>query len=264
MPLRTKYKNLDDNYLGPGIERFLRAEFEARGITALAGNYTCDGEFGECDLVVETSHTIIFFEIKKKPLTRLARAGSDAHLMVDLAQSLLAAQVQAGWHEVRLRRHRFLELNDRGTKRTLRIEGREVERVAVSLMDYGSFQDRIFLEQFLQGIMGAKFSVSVSSLTEKFDQMNNSISQLARQVEILNKDRDGPRRPFFHCWFLSVPQILIILDNVFDAESLKKAFWATRHIATSQSDFYFDYAYMRDLRLRARAESSDSDKRIPS
>ena len=133
------------------IERFLETEFAAHGVPICGGEYDADGEHGECDLVIETPETVIFSEVKKKALTRRAKAGSDADLLLDLAGSLLAAQAQAGWHEVRLRRHEHLDLKREGMTRRLALNGRQVERVAVSLFDFGSFQDRILLKQFLEG-----------------------------------------------------------------------------------------------------------------
>ena len=108
--LRKDEKNLDGQ-LGTSIEKFLHAEFAVHQIPSLTGRYIVGGEHGECDIVIETQKTIIFLEIKKKPWTRRAQAGSDADVLIDLANSLLAAQVQAGWHEVRLRKHGFIDLD---------------------------------------------------------------------------------------------------------------------------------------------------------
>ena len=152
--LRKSHKDFDGRR-GTPIEAFLREQLAAQAVPTLSGKYVVDGEDGECDIVVETAKTIIFMEVKKKPLTRRAQAGSDAHVLLDLANSLLAAQVQAGWHEVRLRKHGFIELDDNGTKTRLELNGRGVERIAVSLMQFGSFQDRILLKQFLEATLRA-------------------------------------------------------------------------------------------------------------
>jgi len=91
--------------------------------------------------------------LKKKPLTRRAQAGSDVHILLDIANSLLDAQVQSGWHEARLRIHGYLDLTSpKGTAR-LELKGRSVERIALSLLQFGSFQDRMLLKQFLEASM---------------------------------------------------------------------------------------------------------------
>lgn len=246
-PLRAAHGHFDDAVVGPGIEHFLRSEFAHSGVDAVAGTYVIDGQTRQCDLVVETTKTILFFEVKKKPLTRVARAGSDAHVLLDLAQSLLAAQVQAGWHEVHLRRTGCLVLSDNGVSHRVELNGREVERVAVSFQDFGSFQDRVFLEQFLRGAMGARFSVTDPDLQDDFHELNSALSEIAKQVDFLLPAGNTHYRAFFHCWFLSVPQLMVLLDDVSDRESFRTALWKTRHIMTGSSDFYHDYAYMRKL-----------------
>lgn len=110
--LRLWDKKLDER-LGGTIEAFLRSTFHGHQIATVSGDYDVDGEHGECDIVVETSDVIVFFEIKKKPFTRRAQAGSDAHVLLDLADSVVAAQAQAGWHEVRLRKQGYLDLDDK-------------------------------------------------------------------------------------------------------------------------------------------------------
>jgi len=114
-----------DRKLGLAIESFLRETLLDHKIATLTGKYKSGGEEGECDLVIETSEVIIFLEIKKKPLTRLAQSGSTPHVLIDLANSVLAAQAQAGWHEVRLRKHNFLDLRANGAVTRLDVSALE-------------------------------------------------------------------------------------------------------------------------------------------
>jgi hypothetical protein len=252
-PLRAAHKNFDDRQVGPAIEHFVRREFDAHQIPTLTGCYSVDSRAGECDLIVETPEHILFFEIKKKPLTRRAQAGSDAYLLLDLANSLLAAQVQAGWHEVLLRRHGFLDLTHEGTTVRLELNARGVERIAVSLLDYGSFQDRVFVKQFLEGIMNAAFSVNDPVLREGFDELNRSLEAVREQIRELYPNQPTINQPFFHCWFLNVPQLLILLDEVNGAGAFRRELWRTRHIVTGSSSFYWDYAWMCQADANAQA-----------
>ena len=252
VPLRRNIKNFDDEKIGPATERFLRAEFLKRGIPTLTGNYRSSNEDGECDLVIETSQTVIFVEIKKKALTRRAKAGSDAYVLSDLAASLLKAQVQAGWHELRLRQEGFIEVDDNGTKTRLELKGRQTERIAVTLLDYGSFQDRIFLKQFLEGNLNAEYSVSDSALHKSFKELNESLAELRQQIAVHANGEKEINQPFFNCWFLSVPQLLVLLDGVQGADAFKNSLWQTRHISTSSYDLYYDLAYMRKLKASSQ------------
>jgi hypothetical protein len=249
-PLRLERKGLDDR-IGSEVERFLKAQFASHGIPTSGGDYDAGGQHGECDLVLEAPDAVIFLEVKKKTLTRRSRAGSDAHLILDLAGSLLDAQVQAGRHEVRLRHHGYLDLHRDGSTTRLELNDRQVERVAVSLFDFGSFQDRILLTQFLEATMNARFRPLAASLNEKFDKINKALIEIREQVGALHPGQREVNQPFFNCWFLSVPQLLVLLDGVGDTADFKAALWSCRHVVTGSSDLYFDLSYMRRLKKEA-------------
>ncbi len=251
-PLRAEIKELDDK-VGMAVERFIEAEFASHGVPISGGDYDAGGNHGECDLVIEVPHVVIFSEIKKKTLTRRAKAGSDAHLLLDLANSLLAAQVQAGWHEVRLRHHGHLDLERDGTVTRLELNDRQVERVAVSLFDFGSFQDRILLKQFLEATMCATFTPTAKSLEKKFEEINAALVEIRAQLAELHPGQKEIDQPFFNCWFLSVPQLLVLLDGVTDAAGFKAVLWSCRHFVTGSSDLYFDLSYRRRLEKDAAA-----------
>lgn len=59
---------------------------EVKGAETCGAGYKADGQEGKRDLVVETSEAIILLEVKKKSLTRRARAGSDIAVLLDLAE----------------------------------------------------------------------------------------------------------------------------------------------------------------------------------
>lgn len=254
-PLRREIAHLDDE-VGLSIENFLKAEFASHNIVVHGGDYDSGGEHGECDLVVEVPNTVIFAEIKKKALTRRAKAGSDAHLLLDLAGSLLAAQAQAGWHEVRLRREGHLDLEHDGTFDRLELNDRGVERVAISLLDFGSFQDRILLKQFLEATMNAKFEPAAANLLKKFVVINEALVEIRDQVAALHPGEQQVSQPFFNCWFISVPQLLILLDDVSDGAAFKAELWGCRHVVTGSSDLYFDLSRIRGMRMNTVAQGS--------
>jgi hypothetical protein len=160
----------------------------------------------------------------------------------------LAAQAQAGWHEVRLRRHGHLDLHRDGITTRIELNGRGVERVAVSLLDFGSFQDRVVLKQFLEATMNAQFTPLAANLNAKFEKINKALVEIREQVAALHPGQREVNQPFFNCWFLSVPQLLVLLDGVTDAAGFKAALWSCRHVVTGSSDLYFDLSYMRRLK----------------
>jgi hypothetical protein len=268
-PLRAADPRDFDKKVGQQIERFLRQELSKKGVRTSGGEYKVNGEDGECDIVIETSAIVIFLEVKKKPLTQKARAGSDAAVLLDLAGSLLDAQLQAGWHEVRLRRQGYIDLVDQdGQSTRLSLNGRGVERIAITLFDYGAFQDRILLGQFLEANLEIeKYSTADAAVQKKFDELNVKLKDLRNQVrelEVINRDPNAKQHPFIQCWFLSIPQLLILLDSVENNEDFKKALWSTRHITTGSFDFYSEFAQMKKFRKAHTAAGHSSSPAEPT
>ena len=258
-PLRNSIAQFDDK-VGKSIERFLRRVLMEKGIPSATGHYVSRGLLGECDVIVETSEVIFLIEIKKKALTTLSRAGSTAHLLIDLAESMLKAQVQAGWHELALKRDGLLELNYEGATRRIVLQDRSVERIALSLFDFGSFQNRSLVFNFFESFFNSSLSVNSVDFEEKFDSINNLLREIQTQLlELYPGERDY-RQPFFNCWFLSLPQIMVILDDAKGVEDFKRAIWSTRHIETGGNDFYHAFAYMQDLPQRAREEAERKER----
>ena len=264
--MRRKVRNFDADYLGKAIERFTRQILRQHGIDSYSGDYWIGKTRWECDVVVETAKTIIFIEIKKKPLTRRARAGSDVSVILDLAQSLLDAQKQAGNHEMQLRKEGHLELEDDGNINHLELNGRKIERIALSLSDFGSFHDRTFLEKFMNAVTQLKFGVHDKKHEEDFDKLNKTIAALQHQSRVLYPEGGEHQRPYFNCWFFSLPQLMIILDGVSGPEDFRDALWATRGITTGQGDLCFDLRYAEQMRVSnpewytAILRMADSDK----
>ncbi|MBS1940649.1 MAG: hypothetical protein JST38_07230 [Bacteroidetes bacterium] len=238
-----KFDGGTDTKIGKAAERFLRDEFMRHGVPSVGGDYDAAGEHGECDLVVETPENLFFLELKKKPLTRSAQGGNDLKLLVDLSQSLVEAQAQAGGHEVRLRKDGVLHLERDGGAADVQLNGREVERIAVSLLDFGTLQDRTLVERFLETAIRYEFSVPDAKLNEELDDLRIHRKALIEQyTKMVELEPGRKQHPFFPCWFLSVPQILVLLDDVTNPESFKNALWATRHMTMGTLDFYFEFA----------------------
>lgn len=195
---------------------------------------------------------VILVEMKKKFLSRMARAGSDVFVILDLAESVLQAQIQAGRHELRLRRGETLNLvDDDGVAYQLCLAGREVERMAVTLPDFGAFQDRIVLSSFLESHAGAVYTVEDPKYQRRFDKLREDLAELLRVERELAEMREPDDAPFHHCWFLSLPQLLILLDEVSDASSFEAALRTTRNTTLGSLDFYWEYAHISSWRSAA-------------
>lgn len=197
------------------------------------------------------SPCVILMEVKKKPFTRLARSGNDVKILLDLSESILEAQRQAGRTELLLREKGIISLKDpldNGVSEIVLGE-REIERISITLLDYGSFQDRTVIKQFLDICLQANFTSRDAAHKKKFDKLLLKLEELRSQVESLSNFANSDReQPFFHCAFISVPQFLVMLDDVSSNEDFKEILWKTRHTSTGSLDFYFDYSYISKLR----------------
>lgn len=240
-----------DAAMGLSIETYLINEFAQHGIHCASGKYRVDGKDGECDIVIETEQTIYFLELKKKPLTRNARSGSDIHLLVDLADSLLASQTQAGWHEVRIKKAGYLDLRRGDETERIDLKGRSVEKLAITLLDYGVYQDRILIKNFLEIGLSATFNIPTDVQDEILSKSIDKLNLAFEGWRALNSELFGPgsiTNPFINCWFLSIPQLLLILDGVDTPTSFSQAMVVNRHLVMNTQDFYYEYFRAKSIK----------------
>jgi hypothetical protein len=241
-----------DEQIGLAAERLIRSELRAHGVPVVHGTYTVAGEDGECDCAAETPSTIVLFELKKKALRFAARSEDDVALLVDLSKSLLDAQLQLAGHEARLLEFGGLELDDNGVISLLTRQGRDIERIAVSLLDYGMLQDRVLIDRILRLVAGSKLSAAEVSAQKELDKIMADGGRLLEKVNRIGAlDPGRADQPFFNCWFLSVPQILILLDGVDSPASLWERLRSPRHVTTGRLDFYAELAMIEGIKAES-------------
>lgn len=248
-------RDADSNFttaLGTNVEQFLRREFNSKGIKYKAGKYDLRRsntheirqQSGDCDLVIESSNRVALLECKCKPLTRLARSGHPINLLVDMAKSLVHSQAQAMRHQKLMTECSTFPLDDAILgKQTICLNGRAVERISVSLHDYNSLQDNHFLPQFLTICCNATFNSSDAAAQLTLDEIDKKelggLKEMAKDLGELSGNR-----PFWSSAFMSVPQILLILEHADDNEAFLKEFRRTRTITFATRNFYYEYALM--------------------
>lgn len=234
--------------IGKATERLIHRELE--GFTIIrSGTYKMSGQEGECDAFIETEKAIVFLELKAKSLTRKSREGNDAQLLIDLMNSLVASQIQLGRHELILLQNGHIDLlQSDGTQYRLELRGRQIERVSATLLDFGGFQDRITLRNVMNVLTATRYAPVNKQYDVQFKKLKSSCEELAAQITALVKLRGQQNfDPFFACWFLSVPQLLIMLDDVQDENSFVSSLWTTRHVTMGTLDFYFEYAQAKSI-----------------
>ena len=97
--------------------------------------------------------------------------------------------------------------------------------------------------------LNANFGSSDPSYDKKFGAINEALQEIRDQYTLAHQGEAEIRQPFFNCWFMSVPQILAILDGVTDADGFRRSLWNCRHMTTGTSDLYFEISKMRRLGL---------------
>ena len=112
---------------------------------------------------------------------------------------------QAGWHELRLKKAGSLELVSHGRCETLSLGERSIEKIAVGMMDFGSFQDRSMPEKFMEATSNVNFGSPDPSSDKKFMSIDGALQEIRDQYNAAHQGEAETRRPFFNCWFMSIP-----------------------------------------------------------
>ncbi|CNH17441.1 Uncharacterised protein [Yersinia intermedia] len=240
------WKNNIDSKLGYAIENFLRSEFVKKGIKIAHGERV-DGDVDlEVDLLCETNDEIYIFEMKKKGLTRQAQSGDEGNILKDLADSVLASHCQAMRIENVLKNCESLHLVYDGVKRSINLNGRRVLRISVSLPDFGALQDKIILQKILATAVRNNISSHDSTADEKLKNWRIYSEEL-KKLALENGELEPDRMPFHNSLFMSIPQILMVLDKSDNADEFFKYLKMFISATTGSRDVYTEFLYHLQL-----------------
>lgn len=248
-----------DEAVGKSVEEVVLQSIRSCRIKPHFGIFNGNGVKGECDAVIEATDAIILIEVKRKSLTRAARAGSDVFALIDLARSMLKATVQTGVQELQLRRVGSLTLiRPDGEISEVLLNGRQILRVAIALQDYGSFQDKRAAEILLSNHQQARFSLMTHvqanmALQKGIKEVNDLSVKLADLNEKLWQQQGEPERwqPNANCWFLSVPQWLTLLDGMQSADDLLRMLTSMSRTLHGSRDFCYELYSARQMHSSA-------------
>lgn len=250
---RAVFANADQK-IGNAMEGMVAAAFSAHDVfpTVTSGKYRVGADIHECDLVIESEAALILIELKKKALTAASYAGNTTSALLDLCLSALDAQLQMGKHELRLREHGKIEFLD-GT--VLELRDRRIERISVSLLDWGGTQSRFILQRIAANLVGARVDASGLTAKQRKDlaSANETLAELHAQRTRLDSLGIKGAADFNNWWFLSVPQLLFVLDRVTGPEAFYDDLRLVRGIHTGTMDFYRDLAHWRRVRDRSNS-----------
>lgn len=248
LPIREVVKNIGrdfDEEMGIQLEVFLQDVLKHNNIKFYNGDYKVDRVQGECDLLIESEKAIVLVEFKKKPLTRKSKSGIDVELLLDLSDSLLSAQLQAGRTEIILREKGVINLLAKnGITSTIYLNSRHIERIALTHLEFGGFQDRNVCSTFLKSLVTHSFGTyrTEKKTIKKFkllaEKQNDWTKQYTKLIEL---DKGFEHYPFFNCCFMSLPQLLEIINLSASNDEFYTYFAKTKYVTTHSLDWYREF-----------------------
>ena len=198
----------------------------------------------EIDLLLETPEHIFLIEVKKKPLTNIARGGGALRVMVDMSGALLAMLVQLARHERVLRSDNQIVFRD-GSR--VELKGREVEKIAVSMLDHGSLQDRLFISTIIKGLFDAQLKTSAPGYDAELKSVNAALTELQSELTLIatatGKAVDKAVRNFeISSWWLGVDSLTYLCREHGDLWTSMKPL---RHATFRTGDIMTEISHLR-------------------
>ena len=238
-------KNFDSN-IGYALEKLIYKWLNDHNITYSHGAYTVDSIDGECDLLIEAKDAIILIEFKKKVLTRKAKSGIDIDLLVDLSDSILSSQIQAGRTEINLREKGEIILTDQKTKltKTVYLNNKTIERISLTQLDFGGFHDRMIINQFFKSLLTHSYGTYSyeKKILKKFEELKDKQSTWREQYTKLNNlDKAFNHFPYFNCSFMNLGQLLETINLSMDNDSFYEKLKSNKFVTFGTLDFYREF-----------------------
>lgn len=247
-PLRSFYENelskdLDE-ILGERLEMFIAEMLEKSGVTFIkGGQYKFRNNPAECDFIIESDKSIIIIEVKKKVLTRNSKSGRDYSIILDLSNSLLYSQIQAGKVELLLKENGKILLDSNNSQYTVFLEDKIIKRISLTQFEYGSLHNQIFVEKFFDSLLNGDYVLKNGDehLNKKFGKFIKRSEQFRNQYVQLNKIKEEDFRFFVsRCYFMSLPQLYEILKRSTDNNSFDESLPNNR-LQMGTFDWYYKY-----------------------
>ncbi|HHA2780538.1 TPA: hypothetical protein ACOEQY_000109 [Stenotrophomonas maltophilia] len=251
--------------IGAGAEALIRHEFQRHGITLHTGDYDTPMAHGECDVVIDEPGNLVFIESKAKALTRNAASGNDVDVLLSLAGSVVAAMEQSFGHEVQLRKYGKIELYDRDGRKpmhTLTWSGQTVDRIALSLYDFGFFQDQTAISKLIWPMLNARYGAIDSAVQKTFKNQFRTLNEkvlpkLTRHLQIWNELGLQKEDPFLlGNWFLSAPQLFALLDGIQGPAEFFERLECLRNLTYQSYNFHHQLQHALSLRTKRDASGN--------
>ncbi|WP_129990470.1 hypothetical protein [Rahnella sp. CFA14(1/10)] len=246
----NNFNNAIDSKIGKYLENFLIERFQKSGIEVFYGDFKSKDRKtnGDCDLIITSPNYIYIFELKKKSLTRKAMSGEELYLIKDLGDSVMRSQSQCAKIEYVLLKDKELTLKNGKNSHTIQYNGNPIQKISLSLHDFGALQDSTVFNTILRLSVQTNFSSSNAELDSllvnwrAYLEIFNKYNRLTEPYKSVNTPQ------FFDNSFMSIPQIMTILDGCKNIESFDEEYNLAKKITFSTRDFYKEYSEKRKLK----------------
>lgn len=237
-----------DRKLGAALEDHVRKAFSSRGIATNHGVFKVGELGGDCDVVIETEDRIVLIEVKKKHLTNEAKGGDTVQLLWDLALALFTSQGQLARAAFLLHRDGQLELRKGREPWTLFRRGRQIERVSLTLADYGCLHDLKVFPNLLKLVPGVPLeakSAHQQPALERVLKEGEKFRAIEERLVALTGESFGAPGVHLPCRFISLGQLQVMLDHASNNEEFWRELLRTRQVSYSTMSFYNEYRLAR-------------------
>ncbi len=200
----------------------------------------------EIDFVIETDERIFIIECKKKPLKTASKRGEYLSQLDDFNKSYLKMMDQLTKHELYLRENGKIIFSD---KTVLELKGRSIEKIALSLLDHGSIQDRTLVSEIFLSLMNAKMGAERKEAEKIIKVTNKLLSSLQNTMGNLESLPHDYGKDFWHgymfsTWWLSADQLFFILEQ---SNDLWSGLRRIRHLTYRTYDFFYEFTQAAKL-----------------
>ncbi len=231
-----------DRLIGDALESLVKDLLRGCGLHVGSGDYIVGNENGQCDAVALTDRLIVFFECKKKSLTRRAMAGARLATLLDVQGALLQPHAQLARHECLLTRQSELRLSD-GT--VIVLGGRRIVKVAVTVVDFGTLADVNVQNNMLRNLMGAGLKLPPdASKAERKGACELELcaaSLRASFEEMVARDAAFAKARNFNALTWSLPVLMTRLDGAKDPEEFERRMTLGAHMTFASGDQIEEY-----------------------
>lgn len=251
----AKVKNFDSS-IGYALEKLIYKWLNDHSITYSHGTYSVDTVEGECDLLIEAEDAIILIEFKKKVLTRKAKSGIDIDLLIDLSDSILSSQIQAGRTEIILREKGEITLTDQKSNSSKKIywNNRAIERISLTQLDFGGFHDKTIINQFFNALLTHSYGTysEEKSILKKFDELKEKQTIWSEQfTKLKDLDKAFNHFPYFDSSFMNLGQLLETINLSKDNDSFYEKLKTNKYVTFGTLDFYREFEMKLNLENNA-------------